>query len=93
VLDASTLAPGDYFLRLSVSQNGVTLDDPYVITVRIGGVQTVENPAPGGEEDGRVVDVAKIVNPTVIEEQPQPEESAPPPSAPPKSCTSLKGCD
>ncbi len=92
VLDATTLVPGEYFLRLSVTQNGITLDDPYVITVQVGGVQAVEELPQDGGEDGRVVDVAKVVNPATTGEQP--EENTPPPAPPPvNSCSSLKGCD
>ena len=89
VLDASTLIPGDYFLRLSITQNDRIMEDPYVVSFRVGGVQAVDLPDAPSEEAGRVVDVSKLVNP------PPPEQPAPPAvdeNNNEDGCTSLRGC-
>jgi membrane peptidoglycan carboxypeptidase len=87
ILDASTLIPGKYFLRLSISQNDRVMDEPYVVSIRVGGVQAVDLPEVPSDEAGRVVDVSKMVNP--------PPEPSPPPVEENNNdggCTSLRGC-
>ena len=99
VLDATTLIPGDYFLRLSVTQNGRLQGDHYVVSFRVGGVQAAEIPdsIDTVEEPERVVDVSKVVNPTppTSAGPPTAEQAAPPPAEEqnPDSCSSLSGCD
>ena len=97
VLDASTLTPGSYYLRLSITQNGRVQGDPYVVSFRVGGVEAAQaSPGEGPVEDpGRVVDVSKVVNPSP-EQQPQaPAQPAPPveDNDSQDSCASLSGCD
>ena len=97
VLDTSTMIPGDYFLRLSVSQNGRLMGDPYIVSFQIGGVQAVEAPDTV-DEAGRIVDVSKIVNPADENGQappvaplptPLPTPLPPPPDEGQESCSSL----
>jgi len=88
VLDASTLVPGNYYLRLSITQNDRIMDEPYVVSFRVGGVQAVELPDEPVEEAGRVVDVSKVVNPPPEEEQAPPEQE----NNKEEGCTSLRGC-
>jgi hypothetical protein len=88
ILDATTLVPGKYFLRLTVTQNDRVMDEPYVVSIRVGGVQAVDLPDSPSEEAGRVVDVSKMVNPS--------PEQAPPPQVEDtnkdEGCTSLRDC-
>ncbi len=88
VLDASTLVPGDYYLRLSVTQNGRSLGDPYVVSFLVGGVQAVQLPDSTSEEASRIVDVSKVVNPPPAEEAVPPVEE----EEEQDSCSSLQGC-
>jgi hypothetical protein len=94
VLDATTLVPGDYFLRLSVYQNERAMGDPYVVSFRVGGVQAVEAPPPEEDDEERVVDVSKVVNPP--EAETPVEEVAPPPEPEQDNnngcSTTLSGC-
>ncbi|MFN2138768.1 MAG: transglycosylase domain-containing protein [Candidatus Promineifilaceae bacterium] len=90
VLDASTLVPGDYYLRLTVTQNGRLMGDPYIVAFKVGGVQAVEAP-PDTEDTERVVDVSKIVNPPANDApSPTPEPTpVPPPEEKDEGCSSL----
>ncbi|MFN2107931.1 MAG: transglycosylase domain-containing protein [Candidatus Promineifilaceae bacterium] len=101
VLDTSTLVPGDYFLRLSVTQNGRSQGDPYIVSFRVGGTQAAQAPADRASADqaGQVVDVADVVNPPQPQApepqpQPQPQPQQPePPAQDEDNCASLSGCD
>jgi membrane peptidoglycan carboxypeptidase len=88
ILDASTLVPGDYFLRLSITQNDRVMDEPYVVSVRVGGVQAVELPETSPDDTGRVVDVSKMVNPPAEQPTPPPAQN----EGGENGCTSLRGC-
>jgi hypothetical protein len=89
VFDASKLVPGSYYLRLSVSQNDRTMGDPYVVSIRVGGVEAVELPETPVDETGRVVEASKIVNPPPAE---QPTPSSEQNGQEEGGCTSLQGC-
>jgi hypothetical protein len=89
VLDASTLVPGDYFLRLSVYQNGSAVGDPYIVPFLVGGVQAAELPETA-DEAGRVVDVSKIASPSEAQVNPPPPTPAPPANSS-NNCGSLSG--